>query len=253
MAPVLNLANALWLAAGDRPESLRWAGLHGATLAYADGVDRGLARTIRRGARLVKSGSLVLTYSHSAAVRMALLRALAAGRRFQVVCSESRPMGEGLSLARRLAFAGVPVHLTTDAALAGWMAQADLFLAGADAVTARGVVNKTGTEPLAQAARRARVPAYVLADSTKWLPAGLGRFLRTREEAAGEIARLRHPNVQIHNCYFDCSPLSLFAGVVWEEGIAGPPAVRRRLVRLKTAMGLLALLEEQPAGRRPGV
>ncbi len=249
MAPLLNLANALWLAGGDRPASLRWVQLHDAMVAYAEGVDRSLARTIRHGARLVKSGYLVLTYSHSAAVRLALLRALAAGRRFEVVCSESRPMGEGVSLARRLAFAGVPVHLTTDAALPGWLEQADLFLMGADAITASEVVNKIGSEPLAQAARRVCVPAYVLADSSKWLPAGLTRFWRMREEAPGQIARLRGPNLHVHNRYFDRSPLRLFTGVAWEEGIATPPDVRRRLARLETSTGLLALLEQPPKDR----
>jgi translation initiation factor eIF-2B subunit delta len=251
MAPVLNLSNALWLGAGGRAERLRWIQLRDAMGAFADGVDRGLARTIRHGARLVKPGRLVLTYSHSAAVRMAILRALAAGRRFEVVCSESRPMGEGVSLARRLAFAGVPVHLTTDAALAGWMEHADLFLVGADALTASGAVNKIGTEPLAQAARRLGVPAYILADSSKWLPAGLARFWRMREEAPGEIARLRDPNLQVHNRYFDRSPLRLFTGVVWEAGIAAPPDVRRRLARLETATVQMALLERPPRGRRP--
>jgi len=250
MAPLLHFANALWLGAGDRAEGLRWTQLHDAMAAYADGVDRGLAQTIRRGARLVKSGNLVLTYSHSAAVRMALLQALAAGRRFEVVCSESRPMGEGVSLARRLAFAGVRVHLTTDAALPGWMERADLLLVGADAVVETDVVNKTGTEPLAQAARRARVPAYVLADSSKWLPAGLAGFWRMRGEAAGEITPLRHPNVQVHNRYFDRSPLPLFSGVVWEAGIAAPSEVRRRIARLRTATGLITLLKGQPRGRR---
>ena len=251
MAPLLNFANALWLGADDQAEGLLWIRLHGAMAAYADGVDQRLAKTVRRGARLVKSGSLVLTYSHSAAVRMALLRALAAGRRFEVVCSESRPMGEGVSLARRLAFAGVLVHLTTDAALPGWMEQADLLLVGADAVVKTGVVNKTGTEPLAQAARRARVPAYVLADSSKWLPRGLAGFWRMREEAPGEIVPRRHSNVQVHNRYFDRSPLPLFTGLVWEEGIAAPSEVRRRIARLGTAPGLIALLDRQARGRRP--
>jgi translation initiation factor 2B subunit (eIF-2B alpha/beta/delta family) len=251
MAPFLTFANAVWLGAGDRAESLRWVRLHDTMVAYADDVDRGLATTIRRGAHLVKSGTLVLTYSHSTAVRMALLQALAAGRRFEVVCSESRPMGEGVALARRLAFAGIPLHLTTDAALAGWMEQADLLLVGADAVVETDVVNKVGTEPLAQAARRARVPAYVLADSSKWLPPGLGRFWQMREEAPGEITPLRHSNAQVHNRYFDCSPLRLFTGVVWNEGIAAPSEVRRRIARLGTSTGLIALLKKQTRGRRP--
>jgi translation initiation factor 2B subunit (eIF-2B alpha/beta/delta family) len=244
MAPLLTFANALWRCAAGRHQ-LTWKDLHKAMTAYADGVDRGILGTVRHGARLVRSGGLVLTYSHSTAVRMALLRALAAGRRFEVVCSESRPMSEGVALARRLTFAGIRVHLTTDAALAGWTERADLLLVGADAVLGTGVVNKVGTEPLLQAARRARIPAYVLADSSKWLSGALARLWRPRDQSAAEITPLRHPNLHVHNRYFDCSPLRLLTGLVWEGGIAGPPEARRRLASVPTSRRLVALLQQQ--------
>jgi translation initiation factor 2B subunit (eIF-2B alpha/beta/delta family) len=164
-----------------------------------------------------------------------------------VVCSESRPMGEGVALARRLAHVGITTHLTTDAALQGWMDRADLLLVGADAVLSGGVVNKVGTEPLLRAARRAKVPSYVLADTTKWLPEGLAKLWRSREEMAGEIIRLRHPNLRVENRYFDCSPPSLLTGVVWEGGVAHPTDLRRRLAALETSQRLIAALRGRDA------
>jgi translation initiation factor 2B subunit (eIF-2B alpha/beta/delta family) len=249
MAPFLTLANALWLSVDEAPGALTWNRLHEALVGYADAVDRGLLGTIRNGARLVQRGSLVLTYSHSTVVRLALQCAMAAGRRFEVVCSESRPMGEGVVLARRLAHAGITTHLTTDAALAGWTDRADLVLVGADAVLSGGVVNKVGTEPLLRAARRAKVPSYVLADRSKWLPEGLAEFWRSCDEASGEITRLCRPNLRVENRYFDCSSPGLLSGLVWEGGTAQPTDLRRRLATLGTSNSLILLLRGRGATR----
>ena len=249
MAPFLTLANALWLGVQGQSEERFWTGLHNALIRYADGIDRNLLRTLRHAAGLVRSRSLVLTYSNSTAVRMALLRALATGRRFEVVCSESRPMGEGVALARDLATAGISVHLTTDAALAGWVERADLVLLGADAVCARSFVNKTGTEVVLRAARRGGALTYVLADSSKWLHKSLTGYWRVREEAPGEIAQFRHPNIHVHNRYFEEAPLELLTGLVWEGGIGQPAEIRRRLAGLPISKGLTSLLRRRQEHR----
>ena len=248
MAPFLTLANALWLGVEGRPRGMAsWEALHDALVRYADALDRGLIETSRRAARRVRSGSLVLTYSNSTAVRLALWRAVAEGRRFEVACSESRPMNEGVALAQALAERGVPVHLMVEAALFGWLGRAGLVLVGADAVTATGIVNKVGTRPLLEAARRAGVPAYVLADSTKWLPPRLARFCRVRDEAPGEVARLRHPNLTVENRYFDTSPLSLAAGLVSEAGVSRPASAGDRIRRGRVSARLVRVLSASAA------
>lgn len=246
MAAFLRLANTLWLgreAAEARGSA--WDRLHDALVGYAEGVDYGLRETVWRGSALVRSGALVVTYSHSTSVRLALWRAMAAGRRFSVVCSESRPMCEGVALARRLAAVGIPVRLTVDAALADWVGRADVVLLGADTVLAETVVNKVGTESLLRAARRARVAAYILADSGKWLPAGLAQFWRIREEESREVARLRDPGIAVENRYFGTSPLALVSGLVWEDGIARPAEVKRRIARLPVSRALIRLLQNE--------
>jgi translation initiation factor 2B subunit (eIF-2B alpha/beta/delta family) len=245
MAPFLNLANALWCAAGDPARGVAWSRIHDALVAHAGEIDRALHGTIRHGARLVRSGSLVLTYSHSTAVRMVLLRALAAGRRFEVVCSESRPTREGLVLAKQLADAGIPVHLVVDAALPEWVEKAELVLVGADAVVREGIVNKIGTRPLLCASRRSRIPAFALADSHKWLPPQLQAFWCVRDESPRGITTRPHRNLHVHNRYFDVTPHKLFSGVVWEGGICPPHEARQMTARLPVAATLLSVLRRR--------
>ncbi len=250
MAPFLTLANALWLAMEEegRPG---WQKLHDALVRHADGIDRALEATVRRAAALVRSRSVVLTYSNSTAVRLALWRAMAEGKAFVVTCSESRPMNEGVALAKFLAERGVLVYLVVDAGLFDWLGITDLILLGADAVFSQGIVNKIGTEPLLQAARRIGIPTYVLADSSKWLPDRLARFWRVRPESPAEITALRHPNLVVHNRYFDRSPLTLVTGIVWEGGVSRPEDVRRRIARLPVSTGLVRLLlKSRTAGIR---
>lgn len=248
MAPFLRLANELWLAWEACPSRLTvWESLHDALIHAGEGVDRGLRETVRRAGALVRPGSLVLTYSSSTAVRLALWQAMADGKRFTVVCSESRPMGEGVVLARGLTALGIPVHLTLDAALLEWVERADLVLLGADAILPGGVVNKVGSGPLLQVAKLAGVPAYVLADSSKWLPEELARFWRVRREAPGEITHLRHPDLTVHNRYFGISPLGLMRGLVWEGGIAPVAEVKRRIGKVLVSNSMVEFLRRLDA------
>lgn len=241
MAPFLTLANALWLGVESQPAE-PGEGLHDALVQYADETDRILLATIRHADLLVRPNSLVVTHSNSTAVRMALRRAVAAGRRFEVVCSESRPMREGITLARYLADAGIRVHLVADAALPQWTEKADLVLVGADAVGMNGVANKIGTHPLVRASRDAGVPAFVLADSHKWLAPRLQLFWRVREEPSRELTSMRHPNLCVHNRYFDLTPHGLFAGLVWERGVIAPGKARHMIGRLPVAHRVGAVL-----------
>jgi len=54
----------------------------------------------------------------------------------------------------------------------------------------------------------------------------------------------------VHNRYFDCTPLSLFTGVVRKEGIGAPSEIQRRVARLETAAGLIVLLAQELRGKR---
>ncbi|WIA12133.1 hypothetical protein OEZ85_012206 [Tetradesmus obliquus] len=92
------------------------------------------------------------------------------GPGLSVIVCESRPLCEGVSMARRLAAAGLNVTLITDAQAGVFVEQADVVLLGADAVTPDGVVNKVGSRLLALAAKAAGVPVVAVTECLKVSP-----------------------------------------------------------------------------------
>lgn len=179
------------------------------------------------GAKRVPGGGEVATYSRSGTVLSALRRALESGTRFRVLTSEARPGHEGLSVARELAEAGVRVTLTTDAGLASLIGPADVLLVGADALCARGLVNKVGTGALVRQARVEDVPAYVLAGTDKLLPSShRKRPPLTAHQSMG------HPLPErVHEAspLFECASLSPVEAVITEEGALAPEEIHDRL------------------------
>lgn len=115
----------------------------------------------------------VITYSYSSTVVKALIHAR---RRIKgVTCSEGRPGMEGRKTAAMLAKAGIRVTLVSDINLPLFFGPHEdpfgyLLVVGADQVNGGGIVNKVGTELLLERAHRFGAPAWILADSAKFVP-----------------------------------------------------------------------------------
>ncbi len=219
MAPLVNLADTL----------LRGTGSIGdAAGSFLQHLDSARDRVARHGAALIAGGGAILTHSSSQAVLDALLAAHASGKRFLIYATESRPQREGVWLARRLGEAGIAVRLIIDAAVFARLPNCSLALTGADAISSAGVVNKTGTAPLALAARALGKPFYVLCGTEKFLPAGY-RLPPEPAKPVEEILPEELPNVAAENFYFETTPLELVSGVITEEGLLAPEQVRARL------------------------
>jgi len=229
MAPLVNLADAL-LGRSDEVEQ--------AARDFLARLDAARKNVTRYGAALIAHGASVLTHSASQAVLDALLAARAEGKRFLVYVTESRPQCEGVSLARRLGEAGIPVRLIIDAAVFARTADCTLTLTGADAIFAAGVVNKTGTALVALAARARGKPFYVLCGSEKFLPGGYP-LPPEPPKAAEEILVEAPPNVAVENYYFETTPLELVTGVVSEDGILAPEQLLSRLAARQVHPALL--------------
>jgi len=263
MAPLLRLANQAALAA-DAPDPRR-------SLARSLGEFRSLVRTAprriaRQFAQALRPGiGVVATYSYSSTVLHALQHSRK--RIVRVLCSESRPGNEGHVTARQLARTGIEVVLMTDAALLSQLPRADLFLSGADAVEHFGFVNKVGTEALVMRARRAHIPVWVLADTSKLLPVGAkwDRHLRPRRTSLGlglgrtclsfrgdspprrarrscqpghEVWPGAPEGVEILNPYFE--PVEFFPGLrlLTEKGWMSPSEVREALKKIRVSARL---------------
>ncbi|MEP7198706.1 MAG: hypothetical protein ABI874_02705, partial [Chloroflexota bacterium] len=209
MASLVNLCNdVLWatdkpsvvyIHGRPQPATLPQAASNAALKFYAY-----LAHHTRRIANemlpYIHSGSLLLTHSHSSTVFAALVRAHEAGKRFGVVCTESRPQYDGVQMARRLAEAGIAVEVIADATAAVFIHGFYTLLIGADAITTEGVVNKVGTFGMALAAKSLGVPVYCLAGSEKFLPCG-AQFAIAEQDPTEIVAPA--DNLHGFNLYFD--------------------------------------------------
>jgi translation initiation factor 2B subunit (eIF-2B alpha/beta/delta family) len=211
---------------------------------FMAGVEASGAATVDHMARLIGSTDVVVTLSASSLVERTIMRARRVGR---VICLESRPACEGVDLAGRLAQAGVPTTLVSDAAGPSVVAHASLVLLGGDTLAPAGLVHKVGTLGLALAARRPGIRVYALCGEEKWLPA----LLRGALDDGGppqELVPDPAAGLSVENPYFDLTPLELLDGIVGSDGVVDPSEAGRRAEAITIHEQLRGLLDV-PWGR----
>jgi translation initiation factor 2B subunit (eIF-2B alpha/beta/delta family) len=186
-------------------------------------------RAARRLPALLPRRAICLTLSSSEVVYRALLAAHRRGRLARVVVAESRPGCEGVAVARRLAARGVPVSLIVDALAPAAVAEVDVVVLGADAVTRMAVWNKCGSLGVALAASAARRPTFVVTTGDRLVPSRVARRVVVPEAEPEAILSRPPRGVRVVNRLFDATPLRLIARVVTEEGVMGPATVKKRL------------------------
>jgi ribose 1,5-bisphosphate isomerase len=114
------------------------------------------------------------------------------------------------------------------------MARTDMVIVGADAIATNGaVINKIGTSQLALAAREARVPLTVCAESYKFSPLTLGgELVEIEERDPSEVAEPGDfPGVKISNPVFDATPPEYVDVIVTELGVIPPGAAYEIIVQ----------------------
>jgi len=238
MAPMLNLANLIYLAAEQDAHPLR--NLRKAVEKFRRQRQQATPRIAQLFAARIRRHRTVLTYSYSSTVLAALIAAArparnGAGHLERVILSESRPLYEGRFLAERLAEKGIAVTLLIDAALREQMAAADAVVVGADTVLERAYVNRLGTRPLQEQARISRKPFFVLADTAKFLPPALAPFHRIEEKPPQEVWRDPPARVTVINRYFEAIPFERHVTLLCERGVMPPARLRAWVEHLEVA------------------
>ena len=236
MAPLFNLVNDILLAVEstavqEEPQPC----VRHAVQAFIEQLTHMNERMTMATLGLLPPGARILTFSYSSSVLAVLLEAHARQRLSAVFCTESRPMLEGQRLTRELAKAGIAVEFGVDAAIATFTERADMALVGADSITAHGVINKLGTTSLALACRHAGTPCYVVADRHKWFPAGAAAPVFSQLKPEVEVWSNPPTGVTIQNAYFECTPMTLFSGIIGEDGLRGPEDLLRELLAMPVA------------------
>jgi translation initiation factor eIF-2B subunit delta len=224
MGTVFNLGWRV-LSSSDVPSTCR---------EFLESMERSTARVAETAAGLIKDGSKVMTHSFSSTILVALREASRQGRRFSVVCPESRPVCEGIAMAASLGMVGIPASVIADAAIFRLLPEVDLVCVGADAVSERGIFNKTGTALLALAARELRKPVYALCSSDKLLPPSYDPPMEAPKDPR-EILERELPHVTAVNYYFDVTPLDCVCGIVTENGVLTPSEMREKLLGMAPA------------------
>lgn len=232
MAPLITVSNRVLQSMRRIPDirDLRdhVRGLAGAAM---NQMETSTARIALHAQQLITKGMVILTHSHSSAVQKTLVQARDAGTAFSIVCTESRPMLEGVELARELAQLNIPTTIIADAAMAAMMPEVHMVLVGADSVSSQRVVNKVGTRMLCQSAQAYKIPVYVLCGSEKFLPDRL--VFIERSKGPGEILPDAIAGVSVRNVYYDSTPLELISGLVTEEGLHSMDSLKEGFAKLE--------------------
>ncbi len=175
----------------------------------------------------------IMTISYSSDVLEAL-HALRAVSPSVYVC-ESRPLREGVALAKALRRDGIEATLLADAAGPGLVERCEAVVTGVDSLLRSGfLVNKIGTIGLALACEEFGVPYYGLMELIKVELEGQEIEWREESRDPREIS----DEVQVLNFYFERIPARLARSVVTE---AGPLTVKEALGNYRHMEDLAAL------------
>jgi S-methyl-5-thioribose-1-phosphate isomerase len=222
----------------------------------------------RHGAKLISNGIKILTHCNAGwlafvdigSATAPMYAAQAKGKKFHVICDETRPRSQGATLtAWELAQQGIPHHVIADNAAGHLMqrGEIDLVIVGSDRTLGRTgeVANKIGTYTKAVLAHRHQIPFYVAIplSTIDWaLRSGfdipieernesevLGAWgilgqrrpnkLKTRTGVASQHAYLRvaNPTSGALNPGFDVTPAELITGIITPVGIFKPAELWR--------------------------
>ena len=185
------------------------------------------------GAKRVRDGMVLFTHCHSSTVTHILRKAKEDGKKFEVVCTETRPFFQGRITAKELLALGIKTTFIVDSAARSFMSNVDLVIVGADAITSEGnVINKIGTGTIALLAHEARKPFYVVAELLKFDPATVcGDHVQIEERSPDEVWKDAPEKLVIRNPAFDVTRRDFIHGVICEEGIIPPHAVSEVIYR----------------------
>lgn len=255
-APPINVMHRIH-AEVDRARSLRLsagalqAAVASAAASYRHWSEHARNRIADFAVSLIFDGATVFTFTLSETVLTVLRAAAKQGLRFKVIVTESRPNNDGRSTATSLARSGIEVWIGIDAAVGELLPQADLMLIGAEAILSDGsAICKAGTFPAALAARRARVPVYVLVDSQKLLAISLlGRSPALDPIERGDI-QADAGGARIAGHLFDRTPAELISGLVTERGLVHPTQASAWMLSMPVSESLAARMARSPAAAR---
>lgn len=172
------------------------------------------------GANLIKNGMIIYTFCHSSTVMNILKEAKKQGKKFEVYCTETRPLYQGRITAKELAKAKIPVTLFVDSGARIALKKADIAFYGCDAITPTKIYNKIGSELFALIMKKYDVPLYVATDSWKFDPATIyGIEEKIEKRHVQEVWPKPPKGIKISNMAFEKINPGLVTAIISELGV----------------------------------
>ncbi|MEI6731943.1 MAG: hypothetical protein WCK90_04665 [archaeon] len=165
--------------------------------------------------KVIRGKKKIFTHCHSSNVTSALIYAKKKGMHFRVCNTETRPLYQGRKTARELSRAGIIVENFIDSGMHAALKEVDVILIGADAILSEGVINKIGSDAIAEISFVHKKPLYIVADSWKYSP----KHVKIEERDFHEVWARSPKNVKVQNPAFEMIESKYIRGVVSELGV----------------------------------
>jgi translation initiation factor eIF-2B subunit delta len=197
----------------------------------------------------IHDGDVILTFSKSSLVQRVLLDAHKAGRSFQVIVVDGKPLYEGKRLAKDLAAAGISVEYFLMTGVEHAMRRVTKVFIGAHGLLGNGALySRIGTALIAMHAHVRRIPVLACAQTVKFSEKIFLDSINNNELAPPEqlipdcpekeplLKKLdEDPNFHMVNVLFDLTPPEYITTVINEQGLLPPSAVPAVLRAQETA------------------
>lgn len=183
------------------------------------------------GGALIHDGDTVMMHSYSSSLMSCFEHAAKAGVKFNMICTESRPLRESRLAVKMLQSFGIPVTYITDASIWEFIPKADLVIMGVDALAYNGdVANKMGAALVTQLAQLCKVPVYVATEIYKLdYRTRFGYRIQLERRCKEEMILPDDfeslEGINVINQFFDLTPAYQVAGVITQYGIINPASV----------------------------
>jgi translation initiation factor 2B subunit (eIF-2B alpha/beta/delta family) len=93
--------------------------------------------------------------------------------------------------------------------------KADKIFFGADALTKKGMINKIGSEVIAQIAKNQKIPIYILANSWKFTK----KKIPIEQRKLNEVWDKAPKKIKMRNPAFEFTPKKYIKGIISEYGL----------------------------------
>ncbi len=164
--------------------------------------------------KIITNNSIIFTHCHSTNVIKSLIYAKKKGKKFEVYNTETRPLYQGRTTAKDLAKNKIKVTTFIDSGMHEAVKDCDLVLLGSDAILKNGVINKIGSDAIAEIAYVHKKPIYIVADSWKFSP----RNVKIEERDFHEVWKNAPSEIKIRNPAFEKIDKKYIKGIISEYG-----------------------------------